>query len=324
MIQKLTVEEYNALDAVNVSLLCLLNDTSEAHVLAHLQGRKVEKSSQALQLGNLFHKWLLEPEKVAGSFHIKPQGIKLNTIEGKIWKFIHSEADPSVVELQAGLSDLFRNCQEANFNEACMDELATFWKKISKQHKTLIEAAKPARPFVDEQDISDTRGMVESVLADPGITQYITGAQPEVTLTATDRAGVKRKGRLDLFKRTDTVIVDFKRAISADPEDFVKAAYDHGYFIRGAFYIDLCRLLGINKDRVVFVAVEPHPPYVVQPYEYRDEPGSFIRLGRTKYRALLQRLVNAKQNNHWPRYVEGFADPENFAAPWLLKELEQV
>lgn len=324
MIQKLTVEEYNALDAINASLLCLLDETSLAHVAAHLRGERVEMQSEACKLGDLFHKWLLEPEKVAGSFHIKPHGIKLNTIEGKIWKFIHSDADPSVADLQSGLSDLFNNSQEANFNDVCLDEMASFWKKIPKAHKTLIEAAKPTRPFVDDCDISHTRGMVESVLRDKEITEHIQGCQAEVTLTATDKAGVKRKARLDLFKPEGTVIPDFKRARSAKPEEFVQAAYRLGYFLRAAWYCDLCRLLGIEKNTMLFIAVEPTPPYIVQPFSFQDLPGTFLRVGRIRYRVLLNQLTNAMKSNEWPRYEPGFAEPEMFATPWMAKELERA
>lgn len=324
MIQKLTVEEYNALDAINASLLCLLDETSLAHVAAHLKGQRVQPVSEACKLGDLFHKWILEPEKVATSFHIKPYGIKLNTIEGKIWKFIHSTPDPTLVDLHSGMADLFNNCFDGSFTDAGLEELSSFWKKIPRPQKQLIEDAKPDRPFVDESDISHTRGMAESVMRDKEIAEHIQGCQAEVTLTVTDKDGVKRKARLDLFKAEGPVIPDFKRARSAKPEDFVKASYELGYWIRAAYYVDVCRLLGIEKKTMLFIAVEPNPPYIVQPFAFHDLPGSFLRVGRIRYRALLKTLTNAMRDNHWPRYEPGFVDPELKAPKWLIKELESV
>lgn len=58
---------------------------SPAHYRARVDGAKPEATA-AMEFGTLVHIAVLEPERLAGSFVVRPDGMKFTTKEGKAWK----------------------------------------------------------------------------------------------------------------------------------------------------------------------------------------------------------------------------------------------
>lgn len=62
---------------------------SPAHYLSEL--RKVKVSTPAQVIGTLTDHAILEPERFEGAFHVRPEGMKFTTTEGKVWKEVHGD-----------------------------------------------------------------------------------------------------------------------------------------------------------------------------------------------------------------------------------------
>lgn len=143
----------------------------------------------------------------------------------------------------------------------------------------------------------------------------------EVSLFADRKDGIALKNRADLIPHKENApIIDLKSCASAEPNKFLKSSIDLGYDLQVAFTIDVAKLCGIERKDFWLVAVETEYPHPISVLRFRDEPCSFLRAGRAKYRRALQMLKNAMDEGSWPGY--GSAPAEEYAMPWMLKELE--
>jgi hypothetical protein len=80
---------YRAAPEVSQSMLKLLR-RSPAHLQASLT-EPPKPSTEAQILGNITDYALLEPFKFKDSYHVRPEGMKFTTTEGKAWKAAHSD-----------------------------------------------------------------------------------------------------------------------------------------------------------------------------------------------------------------------------------------
>lgn len=135
------------------------------------------------------------------------------------------------------------------------------------------------------------------------------------------RDGLPIKCRTDLLPDKH-VVIDFKKARSANPKKFIKQALEKGYDIQAAWTLDVLRSVGDVREEFWFVAIEEDFPHAIFIAKFADESLSFLRAGRIKARAAFQRLKNAYAHDDWPDY--GSAPAEHHASPWMLKELEQT
>src|ERR1700694_2689836 len=124
---------------------------------------------------------------------------------------------------------------------------------------------------------------------------------------------------MDVKARTDTLpasgpILDFKSTASAKHDKFVRMAYDSGYFLQAALYLDLLALCGDKRDEFWFVAVEKNPPYATSIIKLKDTPVSFLCMGRMRYRTAIHKLKDALRTGNWPAY--GSIEAEIAASPW--------
>lgn len=100
--------------------------------------------------------------------------------------------------------------------------------------------------------------------------------------------------------------LDYKTAVSADPEVFVKKAYDLGYHQQQAAYEDIALVLGNPIARAdggagfYFVVQESESPYVVTVIEL---PEDLVALGRVQNRAALTAYAAATSTGAWPGYI---------------------
>ncbi len=114
--------------------------------------------------------------------------------------------------------------------------------------------------------------------------------------------GIFCKARPDQI-RPDHIGVDLKTTVSADEEgyfDFPMTAYNNGYHIQGAYYMDgIAAATGVYLERFCLVAVEKKPPFGIRIYVLgKDE----IELGRQTYKRNLRRLLKTTQTNDWSCY----------------------
>lgn len=162
-------------------------------------------------------------------------------------------------------------------------------------------------------------GMRDSVNAHPAVKRVLANARTEVSLFASGEDGVLRKARIDALPEGGNVIVDIKSCQSADPDLMAKSVVAYRYDVQAAYYLDICRLLGIDKSEFLFVCVEKQPPYAVAVYALDQDA---IEWGRKQYQRDLALIKHCEAEDHWPSFTQ---DITTLALPaWAQRQMEAV
>lgn len=181
-------------------------------------------------------------------------------------------------------------------------------------------ASSQSKEVFSHDEADSLLGMVESVRSNPEIVSIMDGAKSEVSLFVM-KNGIQFKARIDTLPKSGPII-DFKSAVSAKPEKFVRQAFDNGYFLQAAFYLDLLAELGDKRQEFWFVPVEKTYPYATSIIKVRDGLFSFKELGRRRYRDALAKIMACVKSGIWPSYDA--TEPEMVATAWMNKELEEA
>ena len=131
-----------------------------------------------------------------------------------------------------------------------------------------------------------------------------------------DGAGTLRKSRLDMLTK-GTVIPDIKTCESASLDNFERNISRYRWHVQSAYYIDNCKLAGIDKNSFFFIAVEKTPPYAVRCLQLAEDA---IAIGRTLYQRDIQIYRNCVESGEWPAWEAGFT--ETSLPSWELKRME--
>lgn len=162
-------------------------------------------------------------------------------------------------------------------------------------------------------------GMRDSVNAHPAVKRVLANARTEVSLFASGEDGVLRKARIDALPESGNVLVDIKSCQSADPDLMAKSVVAYRYDVQAAYYLDICRLLGIDKSEFLFVCVEKQPPYAVAVYALDQDA---IEWGRKQYQRDLALIKHCEAKDHWPSFTQ---DITTLALPaWAQRQAEGV
>lgn len=100
-------EEYHKAEGVSASMLDQIRK-SPAHLKCYMDG-ELREESDALSLGVLVHRAILEPDLYAEAFHTKPEGMNFVSKEGRAWKEAH--ADKPIVAQD--VADTVARCRDA-------------------------------------------------------------------------------------------------------------------------------------------------------------------------------------------------------------------
>lgn len=116
--------------------------------------------------------------------------------------------------------------------------------------------------------------------------------------------GVRCKGIVDFPNKKKRIAGDLKNMEDASPDAFGRFIEKWLTYVQMAFYLDGLSIVdGIDYQGAFIIAVEKTPPYVVQPYYISD---SDIELGRTIYRALLEKHKKCVLEGKWGGYEANF------------------
>jgi hypothetical protein len=144
----------------------------------------------------------------------------------------------------------------------------------------------------------------------------LESGRAEVSAYATDpETGILRRGRFDYL--TVDVVVDYKTTASAEPSAFATACARYGYDMQAAWYLDLCSLLGEDRESFAFVAQEKTEPYLVSVYSLNE--GAEAR-GRRRNRRALDRFQHCLETDHWPGYTDDAEYTELRLPRWAMAE----
>ena len=106
--------------------------------------------------------------------------------------------------------------------------------------------------------------------------------------------GFIRKVRVDSYDPKKGVIYDVKTTRYNSPQKFMKDAFELGYHLQAAFYLDTLRMAGFKADYFAFLCIpseSPCEPFAVQITD------TFIEDGINTYLEIVENIKNYKESN---------------------------
>jgi exodeoxyribonuclease VIII len=174
--------------------------------------------------------------------------------------------------------------------------------RTTKEGKAAYAAfmeANEGKEFISSKDFATATAMIEQAKLNPIITDLLDLSEKEAMHTF-EVLGVQCKMKADAINVIDGCIIDIKTCQDASPDGFGRDAYNLGYLLQAAFYLDGYYLAtGTNIKRFIFIAMEKSAPYIAAIYELTPEQ---IELGRQQYLAALQTYKNCLAANKWHAY----------------------
>ncbi|WP_045740993.1 PD-(D/E)XK nuclease-like domain-containing protein [Actinoplanes rectilineatus] len=131
------------------------------------------------------------------------------------------------------------------------------------------------------------------------------GGKPEQTLIWQDpETGITLRALVDWMPNrvgNRLILGDYKTAVTANPEDFRRAAYTYGYAMQNAWYLDGIKALGLDDDPdFVFVVQMKTPPYLVSLIRLDEQA---LRVGAERNTRARRLFARCQESGYWPDYT---------------------
>ncbi len=176
-------------------------------------------------------------------------------------------------------------------------------RRVKDGREWLAEAARQDKALLMHKEWSVIAQMVETVQETRGTAKLLDYGYAEMSGVWEDREfGVWCKVRPDYLPADETIVVDYKTAESADPDDWRKSMFNYGYFVQAAFYLRGLRALGRNALKFKFIVQEKRPPYLVQVV---DLDQGAVEWGNMFVRRGLFLFAECLQRGEWPGFTNG-------------------
>jgi len=133
--------------------------------------------------------------------------------------------------------------------------------------------------------LNNGRVMFDDVLED---------SEREVSFMAFDEViNMYRKIRCDAYNEKLGIVFDVKTTKATTPRQFKNDAYNLGYHIQAAFYIDTLKMLGYNAKYFTFLVVPNQSPFI--PYALNCSQ-DFLEHGRAQYSEIIYDYLEYKKS----------------------------
>lgn len=199
-------------------------------------------------------------------------------------------------------------------NVVCRPDEMKFTTTEGKAWKKAHEG----KEIVTLEEKTDINGMVESLWRHPIAKRLLEGGRMEASVFAEDNDGLLRKARIDCIPNGGNAIIDIKTTMDASREAFDKAVYEYGWYIQGAYYQDILKLIGQEREVFILIAVEKVFPYLVACYPVDVLS---IEIGQKMYRGALKSIQLCTEAGHWPGFPENL-DTFTGLPTWAMKGME--
>ncbi|HZQ46313.1 MAG TPA: PD-(D/E)XK nuclease-like domain-containing protein [Verrucomicrobiae bacterium] len=241
----------------------------EAGTPLHFKTAPVKKPTADMEFGTVCHTSILEPEKLAEAFYLRPDFYPAE-LKGK-----KDEPKVTVQKPWTGKADW------------CSDWMA--------DHKD--------RPVLVKSDVEAVRLITERIKQLEPFARALTRGDREVSFFKRDEdTGLLLKARTDVFAM-DSVgkkfIFDLKKVQSGcgSETEFKRQVENFGYHIQEASYKAIT-----GADGFIFVAFDDAPPYDAVQWELHPQ---FSELGRREWRRILLNFAECVKTDSWPGYASG-------------------
>lgn len=164
-----------------------------------------------------------------------------------------------------------------------------------EQFEQFIEANK-GKTIVTKEMIEGANKMIESV-NNHRVASEILKANGTVQRKMN---WVDTKTKLPCTMQSDfdsdeiNIVCDIKSTTDASESKFMRDAFEYGYHIQCAMYLEAFRRKMFRFPRFAFIVIEKEPPFAVNVFNKISE--SFIKLGQQEIETLRQEFVHAMEN----------------------------
>lgn len=173
------------------------------------------------------------------------------------------------------------------------------WRTVAARTERDEAIAAGKIPLLPHEDAM-TRDMAAAVHRHPEAAALLEDGIAEHSLYWTDPATWTRLRTRPDWITTRDIWVDYKTTKSAAPGPFRASAGEYGYHQQAAFNAEGAReVLGIEDLRVVFIAQEKEPPYLVSVHEWTRED---IEIGHRLNRLAIDIYAECLRTDTWPGY----------------------
>lgn len=260
----------------------------------HVLHPDIETKSKALEVGRRYHHFVLEPDTF-DQFYV----VRTTLLEEQL--FEEAKRDPK--------------CKAKGFSTSL---------KVYHEWKAAREAE--GKEVIRRDEAYALQEMRAALLLNNEVMDELGACKPE-QLEVSAFAGftfhrgphegrkMQIKARFDLNPDSDALI-DLKSARAVHQRPFARQAYELGYHIQGAFYLDVANASDLHKKRFGFLAQEKEPPYLSCIHWINNWLGA----GRIRYNVLMGDLATAIVRNEWPGHHSGELEPPSYA----MDEIEQA
>lgn len=153
-----------------------------------------------------------------------------------------------------------------------------------------------------KKDVDKAQRMAGQVFAHPLAGRLFAEGNAEMSIYwHDDTTGIRRRCRPDFLTEGlgRTICLDYKSAISADPDEFEKAVFNWGYHQQQAWYEDGLAEIGLDTAGFLFVVQCKTPPFLVSVCRIKPE---IVDLGRQLNRRAINLYADCVETGQWPGY----------------------
>lgn len=162
-------------------------------------------------------------------------------------------------------------------------------------------------------ELYDASTALDVLRADDAVDALLSDSATQVLIVGEYRDGetgirVPVKALIDLVPDREIsdfrhCLADFKTSFTADGKRWARLAFDRGYHVQAAFYLDLFNAAtGEERESWLNVVQENFPPYeVASPIPLLSQ--EFVELGRMQYQQALRDYCRCLDSGEWPSYA---------------------
>lgn len=283
IIEGLTPEEYDNIDALNISRLSRMAESPGHYKLPY------KASSNAMRVGTAIHMAFLEPDRFKEIYCVEPEMIYVSIRDEK------------------GKKTADKAMQPVNKRMPEHRDIIEEWRREKEALGALV---------MTPSELDDLTGMLNSLASELKLRRegvnladlLHPNGKRELTVVR-DIFGRKCKGRADILVDTKygRTVVDLKKVgKSAHPKAFSYDVTKFHYEAKAWWYTKL-----FDADAFIWVAVEEKSPHAIGVYNAQH----FMEIGEKKVNKWLTDLARCEHDGDFPWYTRGTDDiwPTDFA-----------
>lgn len=271
-------EEYHKPIGLSNSGIRKILDCPAKYYYEYLSGKYEKESTPATLLGELVHALVLEKKEVYN-------------------RYIPKIKD----EINIGKMPLLKEVGREEFNRC--KTLYTQASLARKQEKEKFKLESKGKKIVPDSIWQKAHEMA-SILEKSKYGAILKGENVEHSIFW-EMDDILLKCRPDIYHIDKKLIVDLKTTDSVNPPDFIRSIWKYGYHSQAALNIDGLQQELNEKFTFIIVAIEVHPPYIVQSFNFLPET---IAKGREEYYKGAYIYKECKEWNLWPGYNNEIID----------------